>query len=439
MRTSAGTSEGVTARRRAVVALALSAAAFVGCLILTALNGSTVHGATAAWNGWGEVLSWNALMMVAVGLGMLVAIKRPGNRTADVFLAGGSLGILTVFGDQYAGYALVTRPGALPGGVAARMLSFLCFAATWFLAGVMLPAVFPTGTLVSRRWRLSLWMGGVGAALWTLLIFLPQAFTDDGLLGDVPGVTNPLGFAASAEVVNAVTGVGILALFGGMFLAIASMVVRAVRSRGEERQQIKVVAYTVAVTTIIQLVIANTLDLVSFPGSNVIWSVFSNLALLAIPVSIGVALLRHRLYDVDRLINRTIVYLVVTAVLAGAYAGAVLLMGAVTRPVTEGSDLAVAGATLVIAALFVPLRRRVQRFVDRRFYRSRYDAGRTLQSFASRLRHQTDLSALLTDIEGVAIQTMRPSFASLWVPPPRGRAASIATMTASPSPPVESS
>jgi hypothetical protein len=411
----AGTLQPRWARRRAYFALALSVLAFGGSIILMALNGHVEHGATAAWNGWGEVLSWNALMLFAVGVGVLVALKRPGNRTAEVFLAGGALGIVTVLGDQYAGYALVTRPGGLPGGVAARMLSFLCFAATWFLAGVLLPAVFPTGRLVSRRWRLAVWLGAVGATMWGSLIFLPQAFSDDGLLGEVSGVSNPIGVGGLAGAVNTVSGMGILALFGGTFLAIGSMVVRAVRSRGEERQQIKVVAYTIAVTTVVQLVVANTLDLVSFPGSNVLWNVFSNLALLAIPVSIAVALMRYRLYDVDRLINKTLVYVLVTALLAGVYAGVVLGIGAITRPLTQGSDLAVAGATLMMVALFVPVRRRVQVFVDRRFYRTRYDAARTLEEFSSRLRLLTDLGTLQDEIESVAHRTMRPAAVGLWL------------------------
>jgi hypothetical protein len=415
MMSMAGTGEPAIGMRRAWALFALTLLAAAGSLALTALNGSTAHGATAAWNGWGEVVSWDVVMLIAAGLGVLVAAKRPENRIADVFLSGGLLGVLAVLGDQYAGYALVARPSTLPGGVFARFVSFLCFAASWFVAGVLLPALFPTGRVVSPRWRVAVWLGSAGAAMWGLLIFLPGAFADDGLLGDVPGVTNPIGISALSGPINAVNGIGILALFGGMFIAIVSMVVRAVRSHGEERQQIKVVAYTLAVTTVVQLVIANTIDLIDFRGSEVVWNVFSNLALFAIPASIAIALLRYRLYDVDRVINRTLVYLAVTGVLVAIYGMAVVAIGALTQPITEGSDLAVAGATLVIAAMFGTVRRRVQGFVDRRFYRTRYDAARTLEAFAARLRMQTDLAALRGEIESVAWRTMKPAHVDLWV------------------------
>jgi hypothetical protein len=409
-------------RRRAPWAwfgLGLSLALGAGAVVLVPLNGGVEHGATAAWNGLTETLNWVLLMLFAGALGVLIALRRPGNALARAFVWAGILGTLTVFGDQYAGYALVARPGSVPGGVAARIVSLISFAAVWFVAGVLVPAWFPNGRHVTRRWKLATWIGGIGAAGWATIVTLPNAFADAGLLGDVPGVTNPLSLPALAPVVNTLSGFGILALFGGMFLAIISMVVRAIRSHGTERQQVKVVAYTVAITTVIQLLVANLQEQLRLPYA--VFSVISFLALVAIPVSIATAVIRYRLYDVDRLINRTIVYTIVTGAMVGAYSGVVVLMGSITQRFAGSSDIAVAGGTLVAAALFSPIRGFVQRFVDRRFYRTRYDSAQTLEAFVAHLRSQTDLGSLCEEIESVAWRTLKPSLVTLWIPPERAR------------------
>lgn len=395
----------------------LGAAAVAASYWLTALNASKIHGATAAWNGFGEVTSWVLMMGTALGLGVLVSLRRPENAMGAVFLAGGSLGILALLGDAYAGYALVTRPGSLPGGVLGRLVSFLAFSATWVVAGVLLAALFPTGKLVSRRWGIAVWLGVAGGVASSLIIFLSNAFDDEGLLGDVGGVTNPIAIPAADEVLSAVSGYGILALFAGMFIAIISMLIRTKRSHGVERQQIKVVAYTLVAQTVFLLAVANLMNAVHFEGSDLLWSALSYMVTPAVPVALGVALLRYRLYDIDRLINRTIVYAVLSALLVAVYGAAVVVFGTVVRPFTEGSDLAIAAATLLVAVLFVPLRRRVQGVIDRRFYRTRYDAARTLEAFMARLRSQTDLQALRSEIELVAHQTMRPASVGLWLVP----------------------
>lgn len=406
---------------RAWAALCLTVAALGGTYLLAALNGSTRHGATASWNGFGEVTTWSVVMLSAAALGVLVSIRRPGNLVGWAFLASGLLGAIAVLGDQYAGFALVTRPGSIPGGVAARIVSYLSFSATWFAAAVLLPALFPTGRTLSKRWRVAVWLGGLGAAASGLMVFLPNAFAKDDLLGAVSGVRNPLGIAPLGHVLTGVSGFGLLGLFLGMFLAIISMVVRAVRSHGEERQQVKVVAYTVAIATALQVVVANLVNVAPFPGSALVWNTVSLLGIVAVPASLAVAVLRYRLYDVDRLINRTIVYALVSSLLAALYAGAVVLAGTVTRPVDAGSDIAVAFATLTIAGVFFPLRRRMQRFVDRRFYRTRYNAGRTLDDFVARLRVQTNLDALQADVERVASETLQPAHVRLWIAPGRHR------------------
>ncbi len=397
--------------RLALVALVLSAGFAVVSYVLAAANIGTLHGATASWNGIGETTTWVFLMGFASVLGLLVARKQPDNTVWAVFALGGLLGMVSLAGDHYAGYALVTRPGAIPGGMVARFISMVAFAASWFVAGVLLPAVFPSGHVVSRRWRPAVWIGAIGAAGWGSLIFSPKAFTDDGLLGDVD-LRNPI--AIDFPPLTAFADLAILLLFAGMFLGIISLVVRTVRVHGDERQQIKVVAYTIAITTVVQLLVANLNEAVRLPA--VIWLVVGQAGVAAIPLSIAVALLRYRLYDVDRLINRTIVYVVVMSVLGGLYAGVVILLSTATRGLARSSDLAVAATTLLIFGLFVPVRRGVQRFVDRRFYRTRYDAARTLEAFAARLREQTDLDTLGGEIRRVAVETMRPAHVGLWMP-----------------------
>jgi hypothetical protein len=411
---------GTRGTRGAWIGLGVSLLTGGAAVVMVPLNDGVVHGATAAWNGLTETINWAGLMVFAAALGVLIASRRPGSPLSRAFVVAGILGNLSLLGDQYAGYALVARPGTVPGGVAARVVSLLSFAAVWFVAGALIPAWFPDGAHVSPRWKLATWLGGAGAAGWGSIVLLPNAFSDDGLLGKVAGVSNPLALPALESVIRPISDFGILALFGGMFLAIISMVVRAIRSHGEERQQVKVVAYTVAITTVIQLLVANVQEQLGLPYA--VFSVISFLAVVAIPASLAIAVIRYRLYDVDTVINRTLVYVVVSLVLAGAYTVAVLSFGMVTRSVIGGSDGAIAGATLVTAALFMPLRRVVQRVVDRRFYRTRYDAARTLEAFVARLRTHTELATLRTEIEEVAWRTLKPSVVSLWIPPERPRA-----------------
>ena len=406
--------------RRAIrhgAALACTVVCAAGALVLVPLNGGVVHGATATWNGLTEVFTWVAPMTFASVLGVLIAARRPGNPLAVVFLAVGLAGSFAALADQYAGYALVARPGSVPFGVGARICSFVAFALSWFLGGVLIPALFPNGRLVSRRWRFGVWLGALGAFAWSLLVTLPNAFEGDEFLGNVPGVSNPLAVPAAAELVNAVSGFGVLALFAGMFLAVISMVVRALRSHGDERQQVKVVAYTVAIVVLLQLIVANIQEQLGLPYA--VFSIVSFFTTLAVPASIAIAVLRYRLYDVDRWINRTVVYLTVMAILAGFYTVVIVSLGSITNRLVGGSDLAVAGATLVSAALFTPVRRGVQRFVDKRFYRTRYDAQQTTEEFIARLRTLADLAMLRAELEAVAHKTMRPSTVMLWLPPER--------------------
>jgi hypothetical protein len=217
-------------------------------------------------------------------------------------------------------------------------------------------------------------------------------------------------------VVAAIGGVSALGLLLVLLLSVTSLVLRFRRSSGVERQQLKVFVGTVCFV-VVALVTLSLFDgltgITSDLGGaqDVIWLVL----IAAIPISVGVAILRYRLYDFDRVISRTLVYAAVTVFLAASYVGLVLVGQALFSSFAGGSDLAIAASTLVVAALFLPVRSRVQHFVDRRFYRRRYDAQRTLESFGTRLREQIDLETLETDLKSVVTETMQPTHTSVWL------------------------
>jgi hypothetical protein len=209
-------------------------------------------------------------------------------------------------------------------------------------------------------------------------------------------VVEPLGFA----------------MFLALLLASAlSIVLRFRRSRGVERLQLKWIAFAVATTAVLWTVS----DLVPAGWAANLISGAGIVALCSVPVSIGVAVLRYRLYDIDRVISKTLVYGALTAILGAAYVGLVLVCQAVFSSFAGGSDLAIAASTLVVAASFFPVRARVQRVVDRRFYRRRYDAQRTLEAFGGRLREQVELDGLRTDLEDVVAETMQPAHVAIWL------------------------
>jgi hypothetical protein len=270
--------------------------------------------------------------------------------------------------------------------------------------------LFPTGRLPSRRWR---WFAGLSAVA-TLVGAVCASFSSGtGYLGPL---TNPLGIESIGDLSLIVSP--ILYILG--LLAVISMLSRLRRGTGIERQQIKWFAYAGAVTFIGGLVQHNL-----FPVIDVWWVwwvgfVVGTIGLLGQPVALGIAILRYRLYEIDLIINRTLVYGSLTAMLALVYFGGVALTQGLFQGLTgqeEQPQLAIVVSTLVIAALFNPLRRRVQAFVDRRFYRKKYDAVKTLEAFSARLRDETDLEALNKELVGVVRETMQPAHVSLWLRP----------------------
>jgi hypothetical protein len=362
-------------------------------------------------------------VMLSVGfgafavVGALLVVRRPTNAIGWILAAVGLMVSIFNAGGGYATYVMATRgqPDALAvfGAWAANCYWFLMLA----LALIYLPMLFPDGRLLSRRWLPVPVIGGIA----TLGIVLPKALVDTLPVNEVParGIANPIGIESLGKIEDLpiFSVIEVLFLFAAL-AAVASVVVRFRRSRGIERQQMKMFAYVIVVL-IGGSVLAGTLSDVT----GVVWLgrisfVLSMLGLMCLPIAVGVAILRYRLYEIDIIINRTLVYGPLTATLALVYFGGVATTQLVFRALTgqqQQPQLAVVISTLLIAALFNPLRRRIQSFIDRRFYRSKYDARKTLEAFSASLRDGTDLDALNYELVSVVRKTIQPSHVSLWL------------------------
>ncbi len=352
------------------------------------------------------------LILAFSTVGALVASRRRENPIGWLFCSGALVWILGELALEYGVYALITDPGAFSTGAWAAWLGTWARGIGWFLIVTFLLLLFPDGRLPSPRWRPVLW-GAVGyIAFFTLVIWLSPVSGDFRL----EFVRNPLGL--EIEIMNLLVEllyltIPLLVVAGGM-----AVIVRFRRSRGDERQQLKWFAYAVAVMIIV-FVLWFSLELTGLvPLSALAFTV----PLLGLPIATGIAILKYRLYDIDVIVNRTLVYGTLTATLAATYFGGVVLLQGAFRALTgQESQLAIVASTLLIAALFVPLRRRVQTFIDRRFYRRKYDAARTLQDFSARLRDEVELDRLADDLVAVVRETLQPQHASLWLRPPVGR------------------
>ena len=349
-------------------------------------------------------------------VGVIIASRRPDHPIGWLFCAVGLLAGVNHFFAEYAIFALLTQPGSLPGGQASAWVA----AWPWMPSNALLVFVallFPDGRLPSRRWLPFAWLNVVVAVVGTVAV----AF----LAGPIPTlapIENPLGLEGAKTLLGPVATVagalerGILGL-----VAVASLFLRLRRARGEEREQIKWLAYAASV-----VVIGAILTYVIPEATDAQWVGQVGLALLAvgfvgIPIAIGIAILRYRLYDINLLINRTLVYGSLTAILVAHYFGSIIwLQIAFVELTGQRSTLAVVASTLVIAALFRPWQGWVQGFVDRRFYRSKYDARKTLDDFSAKLRDETDLDALSEDLTSVVRETMQPAHVSLWLRPDHG-------------------
>jgi MFS family permease len=339
-------------------------------------------------------------------VGALVVARRPANPMGWLFSAIALLSLGASLAVEYLQYASVTRVGALPFAVGAAW--YLAWAAfpVFGLTFTFTPLLFPTGRLPSRRWRSIAWLAAIEIAAASVLAALQPTLPleDEGRT-----IPNPIGISGLPEPEEGAVG----AVLNGMFTVVslaacASLVLRFRRARGEERQQLKWFAYA-ATLMVLSSVVGGTL----IPAGG---DLVAGVTIALLPVAAGIAILRYRLYDIDRLINRTLVYGLLTILLAGVYSGVVLVGGQLFSGVgTDPPSWAVAGATLAVAALFQPARRRIQAVVDRRFNRRKFDAAKTVEAFSARLRDEVDLDALTAELLAVVDQTMQPTRTSLWL------------------------
>jgi hypothetical protein len=340
------------------------------------------------------------LSLAFVTVGAFLGGRRPGNPVGWLLLCWGMVMAFSAFVGAYVERGLVRDPGSLPGPDWAAWAEAVVWHPAFGLLAFLL-LLFPHGRLPSRRWRPFAWA--------TVAAYLTLSLSAAAAPGAVelyyPEATAPLRLplAGLAEVVFGWLLVGQLLL---LLVALVSLVLRLRRATGEERQQVKWFVYTVVTVTVTFVA-----GIVVF-GAGVLFPLFG-----LIPVSVGVAVFKYRLYDIDRLINRTLVYGLLTALLVGVYAGLVFLLGRLLDPATGDSALAVAASTLAVAALFQPARRRLQELVDRRFNRGPYDAARAVEAFSGRLRHQVDLDTLSAELLAVVDHTVQPTRASLWLRP----------------------
>ena len=361
-----------------------------------------------------ELLTFLALGYALTGA--LIAVREPGNAVGWLLLV-----IALSFGFQGLVDAYITDPDR-PFVVAAAWASTCVWYVWLYVAAAVLPLLFPDGRLISPRWRFALWIGM--AALMCALV--SEAFRPGTLDTESPEpIANPLGVPEAESVLSVLGPASDVLVTVGFLFGVAALVVRLRRARGRERQQVAWFCYmgALALISLLLAMVDVFVEQVGTPGApewvRVVGAIgwFRTLLfiILGIPVAVGVAILRHRLYDIDLVVRRTLVYGSATLALAGVYVVTVLAMRVLLDPLAGTSDLAVAVSTLAVAALFGPVRTRIQQVVDRRFYRRKYDAGRTVESFAGRLRHEVDLEAVSSDLEVVVRETVQPRHVSLWL------------------------
>jgi hypothetical protein len=340
-------------------------------------------------------------------VGALLASRRP-RHPVGWLLLGVGLGLAaSVLVEPYVKYGLIVRPGSLPG---ARYLVGLSYVTTlvWLSCAGFVLLLTPTGRLPSPRWR---WWARLAATA-PVVTMLASVVQPDPLAPDWYG--NPLAVPALSRVLVVPAVAGVVVVLASLLVGAGSLVGRFRHARGVERQQLRWLALAALLGALL-LLVALVAGFVLSKDGVVLTSLALCVALL--PLATGAAILRYRLYDLDRIVSRTLAWTLLTLLLALAYAAVVLGLG---RLLPQSSSLAVAAATLAVAALFQPLRRRIQQAVDRRFNRRRHDAARLIEAFGARLRDQVDLDALHTELLAVVDQTIQPTRAWLWLRPPAG-------------------
>jgi hypothetical protein len=348
-----------------------------------------------------DTIIYGLLALAFSGMGALIVSTSPGNRIGWILL---TMGVLTGIWESAEGWGYFAADHDLAGGAVGEWIILWSWIIDLSLIAVVF-MLFPTGRLPSRRWRPWVWVLAAAVAL-----ALPGQALNAGLGSSFTSGENPVGVEGLPA--DALLYLGLALLVAAMLAGLASLVFRFRRAGHLERQQIKWIALAASL-----LVVAMTIAFF-FWYESILSQFFLALALTGLPIAAGIAIFRHGLYDVDVVINRTLVYGALTATLALAYLGGVLLLQLALRPLTESSNLAIAVTTLGVAALFRPARARIQEVVDRRFYRRKYNAQQTLAAFSTRLRDEVDLAALHSELSGVVNETLQPAHVSLWLRAP---------------------
>ena len=350
------------------------------------------------------IVLFRSMALTFPTVGAFLASRRPENPIGWILCGTGFLTSVRSFAEAYADFGLWARPGLLPG------VEYMAWLASWMGMPVVLSAaallvlVFPDGKLLDRAWWAVVWMAVGGAVL-----VAPSMALDPYPKLNLHPIPNPFAFEGSLydDIIGPLGSLGIMLLLVSLLCAGVSILVRVDKGSRIERQQIKWLAYSFALMIVgLGLAVSDVLFFVGVAAFNFF------------PIAVGIAVLRYRLFDIDVIINRTLVYGTLTGTLALVYFGGVTVTQALLRTLTDQQELpqlVIVVSTLVIAAMFNPLRRRIQSFIDRGFYRRKYDAAKTLEGFSTKLRDETDLEALRGDLVGVVTETMQPAHVSLWL------------------------
>jgi hypothetical protein len=372
-------------------------------------------------------LSWGqaGLIVIAASFpvtGALIVRRQPRNRVGWLLQGIGAVWALALLTDNYVRYGWGVNPGSLPRPDMVAALNAIVWVPAIGLMGTFLVLLYPDGRLPSPRWRPLAWTSAVAIVGLLITLCLTPGQVE---VGPEPSTPNPFGWQSARPVLAVLAGVFLALLPGCVVASAAALVLRFRRSVGVERQQLKWLATAGALVAglfLLAMAVPRIVSVAGSPGEGTLsWlGVLDDVSFLSfafLPAAIGIAILRYGLYEIDVIINRALVYSFLTLALAGVYLSAVLLLQLVLSPVTQQSDLAVAGSTLAVAALFNPARERIRRGVDRRFYRSRYDAARTLDDFVDRLRRELDLDAVGRNLRTAVDESLHPTSVTLWCPP----------------------
>ena len=366
----------------------------------------------SAWPGnvFGAVI-----LLAFATVGALIASLRPENRIGWLFCLTTLLWALGDFLLEYATYALITVPGSLPAGALLGTVGDWLRGLGFFLTLTFLLLLFPNGRLPSPRWRVLAWLILCLLAVYSVTTLLsPYPYVN--VNPQLAGVRNPLGILIANDLFDALANFIPLLLFPCIFACIVSVLLRFRRAQGIERQQLKWFTYGTALSILMVSAIAGVVLFSTQTGNGTSWLFY--VAVVFIPISAGIAILRYRLYDIDVLINRTLVYGLLTATLLAIYLllvfGGQHLLSSFLGP---SNGVVLVASTLIVAALFQPLRRRLQQLVDRRFYRSKYDAAQVVASFSETLRQEVNLEQLCAQLLTVVQETVQPNHLSMWLRP----------------------